>query len=91
MRVLFLSSVLLAAATVWAGEESRLRELPDAAPIQVGSSGQAQVRKVYIVQLRTPPAAVQHSKLMQSAGKPVFGEYRVRLDKGSAEDRKSVV
>ena len=85
MRSLILSAVLLVSGICWAGEESRLQELPDAAPIQLGSTSQANVQKVYIVQLRTPPAAEQHSKLMQRAGKPVFGEYRARLDKNSAE------
>ena len=74
---------LIAFATSAYASDSNLREMSGTTGISLNSNDK-QTRKVYIVQLRTPPVAEEQAKVMRQVAKPLPGERRVRMDKNSA-------
>lgn len=85
VRILPLLLLLLSVGA--AGEyESQLRDAGSLGGIRLAGTEDPNVRKVYIVQLRNPPAASHHAKLAGTASKAgVQGLSRARFDKASPE------
>ena len=74
-----LLALLLVAVSATAEYETNLRDAGSLGGIRLADSGNPNVRKVYIVQLKSPPAADFHRSLNKAPAKP--GAPRTRFDK----------
>lgn len=76
--------MLLLAGNATAGYESQLRDAGSIGGIRLAGSEDPAVRKVYIVQLKAPSAALQFAKLRTAAAKPGAPlAARARFDKSA--------
>jgi len=76
---LMLLALLLVAVSATAEYETNLRDAGSLGGIRLADSENPNVRKVYIVQLKSPPAADFHRSLNKAPAKP--GAPRTRFDK----------
>ena len=82
LRLTAIAALLLTSASPAAEYESRLRDAGSLGAIRLAGTEDPGVRKVYVVQLKTPSAAQFHASSLKSA---FPGQPRVRLDKSRAD------